>query len=142
MAIDTGFARATESILDANITTLIYAFILFLFAGGGGPVKGFALCLMIGVCASVFSALFITRALVVWWFNATRAKLPITTSRLRQRIAQHLEIIEAIAAGDPETAARAAIEHVRGAGEDLLRLMQQARMIGAREARLTESVAR
>ena len=74
--------------------------------------------------------------------NATRAKLPITTSRLRQRIAQHLEIIEAIAAGDPETAARAAIEHVRGAGEDLLRLMQQARMIGAREARLTESVAR
>ena len=78
MAIETGFGRATESILDANITTFISALILFLFAGGGGPVKGFALCLMIGVCASVFSALFITRALVVWWFNTTRAKqLPI-----------------------------------------------------------------
>jgi len=78
MAIDHGFARATESILDANITTLISAIILFIFAGGGGPVKGFAWTLSIGVCTSVFSALFITRALVVWWFNATRAKrLPI-----------------------------------------------------------------
>jgi preprotein translocase subunit SecD len=78
MAIDHGFARATESILDANITTLISAVILFVFAGGGGPVKGFAWTLSIGVCTSVFSALFITRALVVWWFNATRAKrLPI-----------------------------------------------------------------
>ena len=52
--------------------------------------------------------------------NATRAKLPVTLSRLRQRIAQHREIVEAIAAGDAETAARVAVEHVRGAGEDLL----------------------
>ena len=78
MAIDTGFARATESILDANITTFLSAFILFMLAGGGGPVKGFAVTLMIGVCASVFSALFITRMLVTWWFSVTRAKqLPI-----------------------------------------------------------------
>jgi len=78
MAIDTGFARATESILDANITTFISAFILFMLAGGGGPVKGFAVTLMIGVCASVFSALFITRMLVTWWFSLAHAKqLPI-----------------------------------------------------------------
>jgi len=78
MAIDTGFARATESILDANITTFISALILFFFAGGGGPVKGFAWTLAIGVVTSVFSALFITRMFVTWWFSATRAKqLPI-----------------------------------------------------------------
>jgi len=78
MAIDTGFSRATESILDANITTFISALILFMLAGGGGPVKGFAVTLMIGVCASVFSALFITRMLVTWWFSVARAKqLPI-----------------------------------------------------------------
>jgi protein-export membrane protein SecD len=78
MAIDTGFNRAMESILDANITTFISAFILFMLAGGGGPVKGFAVTLMIGVCASVFSALFITRMLVTWWFSVARAKqLPI-----------------------------------------------------------------
>jgi len=78
MAIDTGFSRAMESILDANITTFISAFILFMLAGGGGPVKGFAVCLMIGVCASVFSALFITRMLVTWWFSVARPKqLPI-----------------------------------------------------------------
>jgi len=78
MAIDTGFSRATESILDANITTFLSAMILFLFAGGGGPVKGFAWTLSIGVITSVFSALFITRMLVTWWFSITRAKqLPI-----------------------------------------------------------------
>ena len=53
--------------------------------------------------------------------NATRAKLPVTLSRLRQRIAQHRQIVDELAAGDAETAARAALEHVRGrAGEDLL----------------------
>jgi DNA-binding GntR family transcriptional regulator len=69
--------------------------------------------------------------------NATRAKLPITLSRLRQRAAQHREIVDAIAAGDANRAARAAIEHVRGAGEDLLNLMRQARMVGVRDARPT-----
>ena len=73
--------------------------------------------------------------------NATRAKLPVTLSRLRQRVAQHREIVDAIAAGDAERAARAAIEHVRGAGEDLLNLMRQARMVGVRDARPTEPAA-
>ncbi len=76
MAIETGFSRATVSILDANITTLIAALILFQF--GAGPVRGFAWTLSIGVATSVFAALFVTRALVALWFGAVRPKtLPI-----------------------------------------------------------------
>ena len=76
MAIDTGFSRARVSILDANITTLIAALILFEF--GAGPVRGFAWTLSIGVLTSVFTALFITRLLVVLWFRSSRTKqLPI-----------------------------------------------------------------
>ena len=76
MAIDTGFDRASVSIWDANITTMISALILFQF--GAGPVRGFAWTLSIGVITSVFSALLITRLLVVLWFRANRKKsLPI-----------------------------------------------------------------
>jgi preprotein translocase subunit SecD len=76
LAIDTGFTRATVSILDANITTLIAALILFQF--GAGPVRGFAWTLSIGVLTSVFAALFLTRLMVVWWYRSIRIKrLPI-----------------------------------------------------------------
>jgi preprotein translocase subunit SecD len=76
LAIDTGFSRARVSILDANITTLIAALILFEF--GAGPVRGFAWTLSIGVLTSVFTALFITRLLVVLWYRSSRTKqLPI-----------------------------------------------------------------
>jgi len=76
MAIETGFSRATVSILDANITTLIAAMILFTF--GAGPVKGFAWTLSIGVLTSVFAALFLTRMFVALWYRSHRSKnLPI-----------------------------------------------------------------
>ncbi len=76
LAIDTGFTRARTSILDANITTLIAALILFEF--GAGPVRGFAWTLSIGVMTSVFTALFITRLLIVLWYRTSRSKsLPI-----------------------------------------------------------------
>jgi preprotein translocase subunit SecD len=76
VAIDTGFTRATVSILDANITTLIAALILFQF--GAGPVRGFAWTLFIGVLTSVFTALFITRLFIFLWFRSSRSKkLPI-----------------------------------------------------------------
>jgi preprotein translocase subunit SecD len=76
LAIETGFLRARTSILDANITTLIAALILFEF--GAGPVRGFAWTLSIGVMTSVFTALFITRLLIVLWYRASRSKtLPI-----------------------------------------------------------------
>jgi preprotein translocase subunit SecD len=60
-AIDTGFARAFGTILDANLTTLIAA--LFLFNFGTGPVKGFAVTLSIGILASMFTAVFVSRTL-------------------------------------------------------------------------------
>ncbi len=60
-AIDSGFAKAFSAILDANLTTLIAA--VFLFQFGTGPVKGFAVTITIGIVASMFTALFVSRLL-------------------------------------------------------------------------------
>jgi len=61
-AINAGFSRAFTTILDANVTTLIAA--LILFAMGTGPVKGFAVTLSVGIVTSMFTAILVTRALV------------------------------------------------------------------------------
>lgn len=75
-AMDVGFSRALVSILDANITSLIAALIMFQF--GAGPVKGFAWTLAIGVFTSVFTAIFVSQVLLGWWFKAAKPKtLPI-----------------------------------------------------------------
>ncbi|HSQ84782.1 MAG TPA: protein translocase subunit SecD, partial [Desulfobacterales bacterium] len=58
-AVDAGYDKATLTILDANVTTLIAALVLFQF--GTGPVKGFAVTLSLGVVASLFTALILTR---------------------------------------------------------------------------------
>ena len=58
-AIDAGYKRATLTVLDANVTTLIAAVVLFQF--GTGPVKGFAVTLSLGVIASLFTALILSR---------------------------------------------------------------------------------
>jgi len=58
-AIETGYSRAFLTIIDANVTTLIAALVLFQF--GTGPVKGFAVTLSIGIFASVFTAIVVTR---------------------------------------------------------------------------------
>jgi len=60
-AVDSGYRKALVTILDANITTLIAALVLFQF--GTGPVKGFAVTLSIGIIASLFTAIFITRVI-------------------------------------------------------------------------------
>jgi preprotein translocase subunit SecD len=60
-AVDSGYSKAIVTILDANITTLIAALVLFQF--GTGPVKGFAVTLSIGIIASLFTAIFITRVI-------------------------------------------------------------------------------
>ena len=60
-AVDAGYDRATLTIMDANVTTLIAALVLFQF--GTGPVKGFAVTLSLGVVASLFTALILTRAI-------------------------------------------------------------------------------
>ena len=64
-AIAAGFQKARWTILDANITTLITAVILFQF--GTGPIKGFAVTLSVGILASVFAALVITRLFYSFW---------------------------------------------------------------------------
>lgn len=60
-AVDQGFAQAFQTILDCNITTLVAAVFLFLY--GTGPVRGFAVTLMIGLVASMFTAVFVSRQL-------------------------------------------------------------------------------
>ena len=61
-AIKNGFSKAFSTIIDANITTLLVAVILY--AIGTGPIKGFAVTLSIGIVTSVFTAIFVTRSLV------------------------------------------------------------------------------
>ncbi len=68
-AVDAGFDRATTTIMDANVTTLIAALILFQF--GTGPVKGFAVTLSLGVIASMFTAIVVSR-LVFDYILSTR----------------------------------------------------------------------
>jgi len=70
-AVDTGYDRALRTILDANITTLITALILFQF--GSGPIKGFATTLSIGILASLFTAVVVTRSI----FNLILAGKPV-----------------------------------------------------------------
>ncbi|MCB0258499.1 MAG: protein translocase subunit SecD [Calditrichaeota bacterium] len=60
-ALDTGYGRAFVTILDANITTFIAGVVLYNF--GSGPVRGFAITLMIGIVASMFTAIFVTRTI-------------------------------------------------------------------------------
>ncbi|ABK45702.1 protein-export membrane protein SecD [Magnetococcus marinus MC-1] len=61
-AIDHGYSKAFSTILDANITTLITAVILYQF--GTGPVRGFAVTLSVGLLASMFTAIFVTRVVL------------------------------------------------------------------------------
>ena len=71
-AIALGYEKALSAILDANITTFITAVILF--AMGSGPVRGFAITLGLGIITSVFTAIFVTRLMVVIWFERRRPK--------------------------------------------------------------------
>ena len=76
-AMDAGFSRAMETIIDANLTTLLAALIMFFF--GAGPVRGFAWTLSIGVFTSVFTAVVVTQLLLALWFRYARPKtLPIS----------------------------------------------------------------
>ncbi len=61
VAIENGYARAVQTIVDANVTTIITAIVLYQY--GTGPIKGFALTLMIGIISSMFTAIFVTRTI-------------------------------------------------------------------------------
>ncbi|TVP72285.1 MAG: protein translocase subunit SecD [Rhodobacteraceae bacterium] len=71
-AIELGYDKALSAILDANITTFITA--LILFAMGSGPVRGFAVTLGLGIITSVFTALLVTRLMMVMYFERVRPK--------------------------------------------------------------------
>ncbi|MEM6390517.1 MAG: protein translocase subunit SecD, partial [Pseudomonadota bacterium] len=71
-AIEIGYEKALSAIIDANITTIIAAGILW--ALGAGPVRGFAITLGIGILTSVFTAIFVTRLFLVMWFERRRPK--------------------------------------------------------------------
>lgn len=71
-SIDTGFRRAMATIIDANSTHLIAALILFEL--GSGPVRGFAVTLGVGILTSFFTAVMVTRLIVIGWLNIRRPK--------------------------------------------------------------------
>jgi len=72
MAIHSGYERAVATILDANITTLIVAVILY--AVGTGPIKGFAVTLSIGIITSMFTAIMGTRAIINLVYGGRKVK--------------------------------------------------------------------
>ena len=71
-SIDQGFRRAMTTIFDANMTHLIASLILFQL--GTGPVRGFAVALGLGIITSFFTAVMVTRLMVVTWFSVVRPK--------------------------------------------------------------------
>jgi preprotein translocase subunit SecD len=67
LAVDEGFKHAMSAIIDSNVTTVLTA--LFLFQFGTGPVKGFAVTLILGTAASMVTAIFVTRTLFLVWLD-------------------------------------------------------------------------
>ena len=72
-ALDIGYKRALTTITDSNLTALIAALILFSF--GSGPIKGFAVTMCIGVMTSYFSALMLTRLIIMTWLRWAKPKV-------------------------------------------------------------------
>ncbi|MBW3554331.1 MAG: protein translocase subunit SecD, partial [Gemmatimonadetes bacterium] len=75
-AADEGFKHAMSAIVDSNLTTLLTALILFQF--GTGPVRGFAVTLSIGIIASFFSAVYVTRTFFLLYLDRKRPTEPIS----------------------------------------------------------------
>jgi protein-export membrane protein SecD len=71
-AIETGFKQALSTVVDANVTTLIAAFVLF--GVGSGPVRGFAVTLAVGIVTTMFTAFTLTRLIVATWVKRYRPK--------------------------------------------------------------------
>ena len=69
-AVEAGYKEASRAIYDANITNTIAAVLMFIF--GSGPVRGFAVVLIIGIVTSVFTAVTLTRMWVAGWLRRTR----------------------------------------------------------------------
>lgn len=85
-AITSGYRKAYSSIVDANVTTFLVGIILYSL--GQGPVKGFAITLMVGIACSFFSAVFITRVFVEWFSKkGDQSKIAFTTGLSKNALA-------------------------------------------------------
>ncbi|MGB1356934.1 MAG: protein translocase subunit SecD [Candidatus Puniceispirillaceae bacterium] len=71
-AIEGGYSRAISTIIDSNLTTLFAALFLYIF--GSGPIKGFAVTLSIGIATSLFTAVMVTRMLIIIWLERKRPR--------------------------------------------------------------------
>ena len=72
-AIDVGFARAFVTIIDTHVTTIISS--LFLFVFGTGPIRGFAVTLVLGLLANLFTAVFVSRTIFMWELSRKRGRV-------------------------------------------------------------------
>ena len=66
-AVDQGFARAFVTVIDTHVTTIVSS--LFLFVFGTGPIRGFAVTLILGLLANLFSAVYVSRTIFIWVLN-------------------------------------------------------------------------
>jgi len=72
-SIEAGYTRAMATIIDSNVTTLISTLVLFWL--GSGAVRGFAVTLTVGIFASLFTAVTVTRMMVAYWLRRWRPTL-------------------------------------------------------------------
>ncbi len=72
-AMETGFRRAYNTIIDSNATTFLAHVMLFFF--GAGPVRGFAVTITVGIATSLFTATMLVRLFMVRWYGATRPRI-------------------------------------------------------------------
>ena len=70
-SVDLGFDRAFVTIIDTHITTIISSLLLYMF-GGAGPIRGFAVTLILGLLINLFSAVFVSRTIFIWLFGNRR----------------------------------------------------------------------
>jgi SecD/SecF fusion protein len=85
MAISDGFKNSYSAIIDANVTTLLTAFILAYF--GLGPIRGFAVVLIIGVLASLFTAVLVGRLIIEWWAGGKNRNITFSTKMTENTLA-------------------------------------------------------
>jgi SecD/SecF fusion protein len=88
-SIDAGFDKAFSSIFDSNITTILTGVILFFL--GSGPIKGFAITLIIGIACSFFTAVYISRVILLWLTRGSDAETAVSfTTILSKNLFQNL----------------------------------------------------
>ena len=89
MSISDGFSNSYSAIIDANVTTLLTAFVLAYF--GLGPIKGFAVVLIIGVLSSLFTAVLVGRLMVDWW-TSTKGRNMTFSTKMSENVLANLNV--------------------------------------------------